>query len=182
MVRHFSQCDKKCDAYIRNELYAMSCCQVARPRFKGFQACFEVSPRRSCLRSTSLFLQRVIINISVSDHMKKLKNVSLVGNTGHFHNEIDFAGSEVLDGVKVINTRLFLDGATQLTIGRHNGRPMHSIRSLSSVCPVTAARRRFNRTLHTDVSVVIRRTHHGFRVRTKRRVNSRRETFSRRPR
>ena len=24
-----------------------------------------------------------------------------VGNTGHFHNEIDFAGSEGLDGVKV---------------------------------------------------------------------------------
>ena len=41
-------------------------------------------------------------------------------------------------------------------------RPMHSIRSLSSVCPVTAARRRFNLALPTDVSVVIRRTHDGF--------------------
>ena len=37
--------------------------------------------------------------------MKKLKNVSLVGNIGHFDNEIDFAGSEGLDGVKVINIK-----------------------------------------------------------------------------
>ena len=34
--------------------------------------------------------------------MKKLKNVSLVGNTGYFDNELDFAGSEGLDGVKVV--------------------------------------------------------------------------------
>ena len=33
--------------------------------------------------------------------MKKLKCRVFVDNTGHFHNEIDFAGSEALDGVKV---------------------------------------------------------------------------------
>ena len=27
------------------------------------------------------------------DHMKKLNEITLVGNTGHFDNEIDFAGS-----------------------------------------------------------------------------------------
>ena len=42
--------------------------------------------RLSCLRSTSLFPQRVASTSSVS-------NVS-VGNTGHFDNEIDFTGSE----------------------------------------------------------------------------------------
>ena len=28
------------------------------------------------------------------DHMKKLKNNTFVGNTGHFDNEMDLAGSE----------------------------------------------------------------------------------------
>ena len=33
--------------------------------------------------------------------MKKLENNVVVGNTAHLDNEKDFAGSEVLDGVKV---------------------------------------------------------------------------------
>ena len=31
------------------------------------------------------------------DHKKLLKNSTFVGNTGHFDNEVDFAGSEGLD-------------------------------------------------------------------------------------
>ena len=42
--------------------------------------------RLSCLRSTSLFPQRVASTSSVSK--------ASVGNTGHFDNEIDFTGSE----------------------------------------------------------------------------------------
>ena len=42
--------------------------------------------RLSCLRSTSLFLQRVASTSSVSN--------ASIGNTGHFDNEIDFTGSE----------------------------------------------------------------------------------------
>ena len=38
--------------------------------------------------------------------MKKLKNVSLVGNTGNFDNKVDYAGSEGLDGVKVVTSSL----------------------------------------------------------------------------
>ena len=34
------------------------------------------------------------------DYMKKLKNNAFVGNTGQFHNEIDLASSEGLDGMK----------------------------------------------------------------------------------
>ena len=71
-----------CGLYIRKELYDISCCQ-----------------------SKFLFLQRVIFNISISDHMKKLKNVSLVGNAGYFDNKVDYAGSEGLDGVKVVNIK-----------------------------------------------------------------------------
>ena len=38
--------DAPLDLYIRKELYAISSCQVARPRFEGFQASLEVPPRR----------------------------------------------------------------------------------------------------------------------------------------
>ena len=37
--------------------------------------------------------------------MKKLKNNEFVGKTGHFHNEIDLASSEGLDGMKVDNIK-----------------------------------------------------------------------------
>ena len=50
----------------------------------------------SCLRLSSLFLQRVIINISFSNHMKKLKHLSLVGDIGYFDKEVNYAGSEAL--------------------------------------------------------------------------------------
>ena len=76
----------KCGFYIRKELYDISRCQ-----------------------SNSLFLQGVIFNISISDHMKKLKNVSLVGNTGYFDNKVDYAGSEDLDGVIVVNIKPHVD-------------------------------------------------------------------------
>ena len=40
-------------------------------------------------------------NFSTVDHVKKLTNNTFVGNTGHFDNDIDFAGSEGLEGMKV---------------------------------------------------------------------------------
>ena len=43
-------------------------------------------------------------NISALDHMKNLRNISLVGNTGHF-DEIDFASSEGLEGTKVLTIK-----------------------------------------------------------------------------
>ena len=36
-------------------------------------------------------------SIVTLDHKKKLKNNAFVGNTGHFDNEIDFAGTKGLD-------------------------------------------------------------------------------------
>ena len=37
--------------------------------------------------------------------MKIIKNSAFVGNTGHFDNEIDLAGSEGLEGMKVYNIK-----------------------------------------------------------------------------
>ena len=45
-------------------------------------------------------------NIITLDHMKKLKNNAFVGNTGHFDNEIDLAGSEGLECMKSTTTSL----------------------------------------------------------------------------
>ena len=33
-------------------------------------------------------------------------NIAFVGNTGHFHNEIDLAGSDRLEGMQVVNVEL----------------------------------------------------------------------------
>ena len=43
-------------------------------------------------------------NISALNHFKKLKNNEFVGNTGHFDDEINLAGSGGLEGMK--NRRL----------------------------------------------------------------------------
>ena len=39
------------------------------------------------------------------DHKKKLKNSTFVGNTGHFDNEVDFAGSEGFEGTEVYHIK-----------------------------------------------------------------------------
>ena len=54
--------------------------------------------RPSCPRSTSFVSSTSIITF---DHMKKLKNNTFVGNTGHFDNEVDLAGSEGFEGTEV---------------------------------------------------------------------------------
>merc|ERR1712151_907448 len=46
--------------------------------------------------------------ISVED-MKKMKNNAIVGNIGHFDNEIDMAGLEALQGIKVENIKPQVD-------------------------------------------------------------------------
>jgi len=55
-------------------------------------------------------------DIITLEHMKKMKNNAIVGNIGHFDNEIDMAGLEKLPGMKVENIKpqvdrfLFPDG------------------------------------------------------------------------
>ena len=40
------------------------------------------------------------LSIFTLDHMKNLENTTLDGNTGHFHEEIDLAGSECFEESK----------------------------------------------------------------------------------
>merc|ERR1711878_56008 len=43
------------------------------------------------------------------EHMKKMKNNAIVGNIGHFDNEIDMAGLEKMEGIKVENIKPQVD-------------------------------------------------------------------------
>merc|ERR1712046_520049 len=48
-------------------------------------------------------------NIITLEHMKKMKNNAIVGNIGHFDNEIDMAGLEGFAGIKVDNIKPQVD-------------------------------------------------------------------------
>merc|ERR1712080_238492 len=48
-------------------------------------------------------------NIITVDHMAKMKNNAIVGNIGHFDNEIDMAGLEGFKGIKVENIKPQVD-------------------------------------------------------------------------
>merc|ERR1719487_2333186 len=48
-------------------------------------------------------------NIITVEHMKKMKNNAIVGNIGHFDNEIDMAGLEGIQGIKVENIKAQVD-------------------------------------------------------------------------
>merc|ERR1712199_72428 len=48
-------------------------------------------------------------NIITVDHMAKMKNNAIVGNIGHFDNEIDMAGLEGYPGIKVENIKPQVD-------------------------------------------------------------------------
>ena len=48
-------------------------------------------------------------DIITADHMARMKHQAIVGNIGHFDNEIDMAGLEKLDGIKKINIKPQVD-------------------------------------------------------------------------
>merc|ERR1711907_886204 len=48
-------------------------------------------------------------NIITLEHMQKMKNNAIVGNIGHFDNEIDMAGLEGMSGIKVENIKPQVD-------------------------------------------------------------------------
>merc|ERR1712019_7719 len=71
----------------------------------ALQACMEgyqVAPLESVVGEIDIFVTTTgNFNIITLEHMKKMKNNAIVGNIGHFDNEIDMAGLEEMPGVKV---------------------------------------------------------------------------------
>ncbi|MDQ5808198.1 MAG: adenosylhomocysteinase, partial [Actinomycetota bacterium] len=48
-------------------------------------------------------------DIITADHMARMKHQAIVGNIGHFDNEIDMAGLEKVDGVQRVNIKPQVD-------------------------------------------------------------------------
>jgi len=86
----------------------------------ALQACmegFQVATMEEVVSEIDIFVSTTgNFNIITIDHMKKMKNNAIVGNIGHFDNEIDMAGLEGFAGIKVENIKpqvdrfLFPDG------------------------------------------------------------------------
>merc|ERR1712060_400998 len=79
----------------------------------ALQACmegFQVAPLEAVVGEIDIFVSCTgNYNIIRLEHMKKMKNNAIVGNIGHFDNEIDMAGLEGLEGIKVENIKPQVD-------------------------------------------------------------------------
>merc|ERR1712157_382967 len=79
----------------------------------ALQACmegFQVTTLESVVGEIDTFVTTTgNFNIITLEHMKKMKNNAIVGNIGHFDNEIDMAGLEGAEGIKVENIKPQVD-------------------------------------------------------------------------
>merc|ERR1711953_180011 len=79
----------------------------------ALQACmegFQVVTVESALSEADIFVTTTgNFKIITLEHMKKMKNNAIVGNIGHFDNEIEMAELEGLEGVKVENIKPQVD-------------------------------------------------------------------------
>merc|ERR1711913_3386 len=79
----------------------------------ALQACmegFQVVTIESVIDEIDIFTSATgNYDIITLEHMKKMKNNAIVGNIGHFDNEIDMAGLEGFPGIKVENIKPQVD-------------------------------------------------------------------------
>merc|ERR1712003_116352 len=79
----------------------------------ALQACmegFQVADIDSVVSEIDIFTSATgNYDIITLAHMKKMKNNAIVGNIGHFDNEIDMAGIENFPGIKVENIKPQVD-------------------------------------------------------------------------
>jgi len=79
----------------------------------ALQACmegFQVVKIESVIGEVDIFTSATgNFNIITLEHMKKMKNNAIVGNIGHFDNEIDMEGLEGFAGIKVENIKPQVD-------------------------------------------------------------------------
>jgi len=67
---------------------------------------FEVKTLEEYVATADLFITTTgNFNIITADHMAKMKDKAIVGNIGHFDNEIDMAGLKKQKGIKTINIK-----------------------------------------------------------------------------
>jgi adenosylhomocysteinase len=79
----------------------------------ALQACmegFQVVALESVVGEIDIFTTTTgNFKIITLEHMKKMKNNAIVGNIGHFDNEIDMAGLEGVEGIKIENIKPQVD-------------------------------------------------------------------------
>merc|ERR1719229_1505822 len=79
----------------------------------ALQACmegFQVVTMDSVVGEIDIFTSATgNFDIITVEHMKKMKNNAIIGNIGHFDNEIDMIGLEKFEGIKVENIRPQVD-------------------------------------------------------------------------
>merc|ERR1712232_275402 len=79
----------------------------------ALQACmegFQVATLEDVVGQIDIFTSATgNYDIITVEHMKKMKNNAIVGNIGHFDNEIDMAGLEKMEGMKVENIKPQVD-------------------------------------------------------------------------
>merc|ERR1719407_38188 len=79
----------------------------------ALQACmegYEVNTIENVVSEVDIFVSSTgNKDIITLEHMKKMKNNAIVGNIGHFDNEIDMAGLEGMKGIKVENIKPQVD-------------------------------------------------------------------------
>jgi adenosylhomocysteinase len=79
----------------------------------ALQACmegFQVTTIEECVGEVDIFVSCTgNFNIITTAHMAKMKNNAIVGNIGHFDNEIDMAGLEGGAGMKIENIKPQVD-------------------------------------------------------------------------
>ncbi|MAX26138.1 MAG: adenosylhomocysteinase [Phycisphaeraceae bacterium] len=67
---------------------------------------YEVLPLEDTLSYADIYVTTTgNFNIITADHMSKMKDKAIVGNIGHFDNEIDMAGLEKIEGIEKINIK-----------------------------------------------------------------------------
>ena len=84
---------------------------------------YQVLPLEETLAYADIFITTTgNYNIITADHMAKMKDKAIVGNIGHFDNEIDMAGLKKLPGIKKTNIKpqydmwTFADGHSVLIL------------------------------------------------------------------
>jgi adenosylhomocysteinase len=84
---------------------------------------FEVNTLENVVETADIFVTTTgNFDILTADHMSRMKDKAIVGNIGHFDNEIDMAGLKKIDGIKHINIKpqydewVFPDGHSILVL------------------------------------------------------------------
>jgi len=84
---------------------------------------YEVNTLENVVEAADLFVTTTgNYDIITADHMSRMKDKAIVGNIGHFDNEIDMAGLKKLDGIRCENIKeqydewIFPDGRSILVL------------------------------------------------------------------